>query len=121
PPSDMFEINQGHMTPEQKQAFRVVEDLKWSTRSGLTIELSGPADNRTVDLYTYEKSGEKFARDANGNLKKINLSLPEGERFWSIEPYSASGSGDSATVSSGLYDRRQGNSESNAEDGRISL
>lgn len=123
PPSDLAALETDiSLDDEKRHVLKTVEEQKFSTRSGLTVELVGTGTGQHVSIYTYKKDGTDFARDAQGNLIKVELDLPAGEEFWSVERYTATGNDEnSANVQAGLYDRRQAEGSPNAADGRISL
>lgn len=118
PPANRNDLEASGLSDEERAILQTVEEVKLSTRVGLTLELMFDTDgNPTVQTYTFE-------RDSNGNLlyaadgsPRIQIvEVPETLRFWDLEAFERDGN----NVLGGLYDFREGNNNRNA-DGEKSL
>ncbi|MDV7394366.1 hypothetical protein RZS08_23490, partial [Arthrospira platensis SPKY1] len=118
PPANRNDLEASGLSDEERAILQTVEEVKLSTRVGLTLELMFDTDgNPTVQTYTFE-------RDSNGNLlyaadgsPRIQIvEVPETLRFWDLEAFGRDGN----NVLGGLYDFREGNNNRNA-DGEKSL
>lgn len=88
---------------------KLIEEQKFAYKSGLTIDVN--TTTGTVSMYTYQRNADgTLIYDASGNPAKTSITPIGGNaaKIAQVQKYSASGSGTSTVVLSGIYDYRRG-------------
>ncbi|WP_309399900.1 hypothetical protein [Cerasicoccus maritimus] len=81
-----------------------VEKQKYAYKAGLTVSVDSSG---SVTMYSYSRDSDgNLTYDASGNPQKVTIEAKSS--FVTVENYASTGSGSSETVTSGLYDKRQG-------------
>ncbi|WP_309385963.1 hypothetical protein [Cerasicoccus frondis] len=81
-----------------------VEKQKFAYKAGLTVSVNSSGG---VSMHYYERDAEgNLSYDASGNPKKVTID-PKSS-FVDVEHFASTGSGSSEEVTSGMYDKRQG-------------